>query len=159
MSDRAHDLVDEYDIDPELIEGLLWRYGADIDVPESDPAALDSAHREVYEFLADEESMRAAADHFYQFEAHGEYGTGSAAPPTEADFEAILDDLVEAGLVARTAADRPRYAASFYRLLGEVGPRFTATELDEFCTASGTDKRAAYYHILGSLELNLDLSR
>jgi hypothetical protein len=63
MSDHAHDLVDEYDLDPELIAGLLWRYGADIDVPGSDPADLDSAHREVYEFLADEESMRAAYYH------------------------------------------------------------------------------------------------
>lgn len=65
MSDRGHDLVDGYDIGPELIEGLPWRYGTDIDVPEP----------------------------------------------------------------------------------------------DQFCAASGTDKRAAYYHILGSLELNLDLSR
>ena len=159
MSGRAHDLVDEHDINPELIEGLLWRHGADVDVPVSDPEDLDSAHREVYEFLADEESIRAVADHFYQFDAHAECGTGSDAPSTEADFGVILDDLVKTGLVARAAEDRPRYATSFYALLGEVGPRFTATELDEFCATSGTDKRAAYYHILGSLELNLDLSR
>jgi hypothetical protein len=157
MSERAHELVDSYDIDPELIEGVLLRYGADVDVPEPDD--LDSVHREVYEFLADEESIRAAGDHFYQFDSHTEYGTRSDAPSTEPDFEAVLDDLVEAGLVARTAEDRPRYSASFYNLLGEVGPNFTATELDQFCAASGTDKRAVYYHILGSLELDLDLGR
>lgn len=157
MSDRAHDLVDEYDIDPELIEGLLWRYGADVDTP--DPDDLDGVHREVYEFLVEEESIRAVTDHFYQFDTHADYGTGSDAPATEPDFEAILDDLVKAGLVARTAEDRPRYSASFYSLLGELGPTFTATELEQFCATSGTDKRAAYYHVLGSLELDLDLSR
>jgi hypothetical protein len=157
MSDRAHDIVDRHDIEPELIEGVLWRYGADIDVP--DPDDLDSVHRGVYEFLAEAESIRAAPDHFYQFDTHAEYGTRSDAPSTEPDFEAILDNLVRAGLVARTAEDRPRYSASFHTLLWEVGPSFTATELDQFCAASGTDKRAVYYHILGSLELDLDLSR
>lgn len=157
MSNRAYELIDGYDIDSELIEGVLWRYGADIDVP--DPDDLSSVHRDVYEFLAAAESIRAVTDHFYQFDTHADYGTGSDAPSTEPDFEAILEDLVDAGLVARTAEDRPRYSASFYSLLGEVGPTFTATDLDQFCAASGTDKRAAYYHILGSQHLDLDLSR
>lgn len=68
-------------------------------------------------------------------------------------------DVVEAGLVARTAEDRPRYSTSFYNLPGEVGPRFTGTGLDQFCAASGTDKRAADSHIQGSPELDLDPSR
>lgn len=157
MSDRAHELVDSHDIDPELLEGLLWRYGADVGVP--DPDDLDGVHRDVYEFLVEEESLRTAADHFYQFDIHGEYETESDAPSTEPDFEAILEDLVEAGVIARSAEDRPRYSASFYNLLGDVGPTFTAAELDQFCAASGTDKRAVYYHILGSLHLDLHLHR
>lgn len=157
MTRHAHDLVDEHDLEPALIEGVLWRHGADVDVP--DPEDLDGVHREVYEFLRETASVRAVPDHFYQFDTDDEYGAGPDAPSTEPDFEAILDDLVEAGVVARTAERRPRYAASFFDLLWTVGPSFTATEVDRFCSASGTDKRAVYYHLLDAADLELDLSR
>jgi hypothetical protein len=101
---RAHDLVDEHDLEPELLEGVLWRHGADIDVPD-------------------------------------------------------LDGLDGAGVVARTAERRPRYAASFFDPLWAVGPLFTAAAVDRFCSASGPDKRAVYYHLLDAADLELDLRR
>ena len=104
MTRRAHDLVGEHDLEPAPIEGMPWRHGADVDVP---------------------------------------------------DFETILDDLVG----ARTAERRPRYAASFFDLLWEVGPSFTATAVDRLCAASGTDERAVSYHLPDATDLELDLRR
>ncbi|MFD1687235.1 hypothetical protein [Halobellus litoreus] len=158
MSDRAHDLIERYDIDSELIEALLWRYGADVDAP--DPESLDDARARVYEFLDEgDPSIRSAADHFYQFANHPEYGTRPDAPATEPDFEIALDGLVDAGLVARSEEERPRYSASFHDLLVELGPTFTAEDIDALCRNTGTDKRAVYHSILDSLELDLDLGR
>ena len=157
MTDRARELLEAYDVDPELIEALLWRYGADLDVP--DPEALDDVHEQVYEFLADDGSLRSALDHYYRFENHPEYGIHSDALATEPDFEIVLDDLVAEGLIARTADELPRYSASFHDLLQEVGPRLTAAAVDRLCAESGTNKRAVYYHILDSPDLDLDLGR
>ncbi|MFD1599985.1 hypothetical protein [Halobellus rarus] len=158
MSERAHDLIDSHEVDAELIEALLWRYGADVDTP--DPESLDSAGDRVYEFMTEHgSSVRPAADHFYQFEDHPEYGSRPAAPATEPDFEIVLDELVRAGLIARTGEDRPRYSASFYDLLVELGPTFTAGEIDTLCERTGMDKRAVYHRVLGSLKLDLDLGR
>lgn len=158
MSERAHDLIEAYDVDPALIEALLWRHGADVDVP--DPESLDGAQARVYEFLDEgDPSIRTAADHFYQFANHSEYGTHPDAPATEPDFEITLDRLVREGLIARTAEKPPRYSASFHDLLVEVGPTFTADEVDALCETSGIDKRAVYHRILGSLELDLSLER
>jgi len=158
VSERAHDLIDSYDVDAELIEALLWRYGADVETP--DPGSLDAAGERVYEFMAEHgSSLRTAADHFYQFEDHPEYGSGPDAPATEPDFEIVLDELVRAGLVARSDDDLPRYSESFHDLLVEVGPRFSPREIDALCERSGMDERAVYHSILGSLELDLDLGR
>lgn len=91
MTRRAHDLVDEHDPEPEPIEGVPWRHGADADVPDS--------------------------DHF-----------------------------VGAGVVARPAESRSRYAASFFDLLWEISRSFTVAAVDRFRAASGTDERAVHYH-------------
>jgi hypothetical protein len=156
VSERAHDLIDRHDVDAELIEALLWRYGGDVETP--DPESLDSAGERVYEFMTEHgSSVRTAADHFYQFENHPEYGSRPDAPATEPDFEIVLDELVEAGLIARTDDDLPRYSASFHDVLVDVGPSFTAGEIDALCERSGMDKRAVYHSILGSLELDFDL--
>ncbi|QCC49178.1 hypothetical protein [Halobellus limi] len=158
MSERAHDLIDDHDVDPELIEALLWRYGADVETP--DPESLDGARERVYEFIRENgPSLRTAADHFYRFEDHPDYGSRPDAPATEPDFEIALDRLVEAGLIARTDDDLPRYSASFHDVLVDAGPSFTADEIDALCEDTGMDKRAVYHCVLGSLELDLDLGR
>lgn len=158
MTDRTRELIDEHDLAPELIEGLLWRYGADLPVP--DPSALHDTQVQVYEFLCEgDEPLRSAADHFYQFEDHDDYGVRSDAPATEPDFEMVLDDLVDAGLIARTDERRPRYSASFRRVLREVGPEFTPREIDRLCAETGMDKRAVYREILDAGDLELDLGR
>ncbi|WP_435183609.1 hypothetical protein [Halobellus sp. EA9] len=158
MTDRTRELIDEYDLEPELIEGLLWRFEADLPVP--DPEALEDTHVQVYEFLGeDDEPLRSAADHFYQFESHDEYGVRSDAPATEPDFEMVLDELVDAGLIARTDDRRPRYSASFHQVLRELGPEFTRREIDRLCAETGMDKRAVYRAIIDSHDLTLDLGR
>ena len=158
MTDRTRVLIDEYDIAPELIEGLLLQYGAGFDG--TDPDSLAEPQAQVYDFLVgDEQPIRSAADHFYQFELSDEYGVRSDAPATEPDFEMALENLVAAGLVARTDEEVPRYCASFHDTLWEIGPDFTPAEIDRLCSETGMDASGVYRTILGSLDLGLEIGR
>ena len=158
MHERTEELIEEFDIVPELLEGLLLEYAPDFDG--TDPSSLDEAEAQVYEFLTEaDQPIRSAADHFYQFEVSDEYGVRSDAPATEPDFEMALETLVTEGLIARTDEDPPRYAASFHDALWELGPDFTPGRGDRLCSATGMDPSAVYRTILGSLDLDLEIGR
>lgn len=158
MSKTAEELVQEYNIEAELIEALLLRYGGAIDKPTIDN--LTPTHRLVYQFLENDEDspIRTAEDHFYQFNNHSEYSQKSNSPGVESAFEAILSDLVAEGLVAQTNEELPRYSTSFYDLLAEIDRDWTVSEIDQFCAETGVDKCQLYYHILTSLHLNVNLT-
>lgn len=158
MSKEAEQLVREHNIEAELIEALLSRYGGEVDTPSIDD--MTPTHRTVYQFLENDgdSPIRTAEDHFYQFDNHSEYGQEATAPGVEPAFRAILSDLVAEGLIARTSEEMPRYSSSFYNLLSEIGRDWSASEIDQYCAETGVDKRQVYYHILTDLHLNVDLT-
>ncbi|MFB6251652.1 MAG: hypothetical protein ABEI27_08210 [Halobellus sp.] len=158
MHERTEELIEEFEVVPELIEGLLLQYAPDFDA--IDPSSLDETEAQVYEFLEeDDQPIRSAADHFYQFELTDEHGVRSDAPATEPDFEMALENLVTEGLIARTDENPPRYSASFHDTLWELGPDFTPATTEQLCSTTGMDSRAVYRAILGSLDLNLEIGR
>lgn len=157
MAQSAADLVDQYDIDAEVVEALLVRYGDPFD--DTEPAALSVAENAVRDLLEAEgdHPIRTSSDHFYQFERSTQ-AEQSDTPATEADFEDVLQALVEKGVVARTDEDTPRYSTSYYDVLSALGGAFTASEIDELCDATGMPKREVYYHVFTDLELDVDLT-
>lgn len=159
MSKTPEQLVREYDIEAELIEALLRRYGGEVDTPSIDD--MSPTHQLVYQFLEDDgdSPIRMAEDHFYQFDNHPEYGKKSTFPEDEPAFESILSDLVAEGLIARTNEEVPRYSSSFYNLLAEIGRDWSASEINQFCAETGVDKHQVYYHILTDLHLNMNLTQ
>lgn len=158
MSKTAEELVQEYNIESELIEALLLRYGGAMDKPTIDN--LTPTHRLVYQFLEHDgdSPIRMAEDHFYQFNNNSEYGQKANSPEVESAFNTILSDLVAEGLVAQTNEGVPRYSTSFHDLLAEIDRDWTVSEIDRFCAETGVDKRQVYYHILTSLHLNVNLT-
>lgn len=158
MSKEAEQLIREYNIEAELIEALLLRYGGEFDTPSIDD--MTPTHRLVYQFLEDDgdSPIRTAEDHFHQFDNYSEYGQEATSPGVEPAFEAILSDLVAEGLIARTNEEVPRYSASFYNLLAEIDRDWSASKINQFCAETGVDKRQVYYHILTDLHLNVDLT-
>lgn len=155
MGQSAVELVEQHDLDAAVIEALLVRYG---DLKLDNMATLDGEQELVYRWLEsdDDQPVRRAEDHYYQFE-RSELRDDSSAPETEPEFEEILETLVAEGLVAK-AEDRPLYSTSFYDILTELGPDFTASEIDDLCASTGMSKRQVYYHIFTNLHLNVNLT-
>ncbi|WP_338739460.1 hypothetical protein [Haloplanus salilacus] len=156
MTRSAAGVVDQYDIDPAVVEALLARYG-DVTL-EPDADELTDRERLVREFFesGDEHPIRTGPDHYHQFE-RSEWVERPAAPGTEDEFQAALDAAVRRGIVARTDEDRPRYSSSYYDLLSELGGEFTASDIDELCETTGMPKRHVYYHVFTDLNLDVDL--
>jgi hypothetical protein len=157
MSRSAVDLVQRYDIDAEAVEALLQRYGdpEPIRVNE-DLTARESLVRETLEAAGDH-PLRTSSDHYYQF-TRSERAEDPVAPDTETEFTAILDALVEDGVVARTNDQPPLYSTSYYKILSELPNDLTASEIEELCAETGMPKRQVYYHIFTDLQLDADLT-
>lgn len=157
MTRSAADLVDQYDIDPAVIEALLVRYG-DME-PEADVDELTPREQLVGEFFesGDDHPIRTGSDHYYQFE-RSDWADQPAAPSSEAEFEAALEAIVRQGIVARTDEDPPRYSASYYDLLSELGGQFSASDVEELCKTTGMPERQVYYHVFTDLTLDVDLT-
>lgn len=157
MTRSAADLVDQYDIDPAVIEALLVRYG-DME-PEADADELTPREQLVGEFFesGDDNPIRTGPDHYYQFE-RSDWADRSAAPSSASEFEAALEAIVRRGIVARTDEDPPRYSASYYDLLSELGGQFSASDVEELCNATGMPERQVYYHVFTDLTLDVDLT-
>ncbi len=155
MTGTATALLQEHDVDPAAVEALLTRYGVETDGPSVD--GVSEAGERVYAFLDDEEDapIRTAEDHFYQFATADRV---KGPPETESAFQAALEELVDEGLVARTAGLNPRYSVSFYDLLAGVRTDWTASGVDQFCSETGVDKRQVYAHIFTDLQLDVDLT-
>jgi hypothetical protein len=155
---KTIELVEQYDIDPEVIEALLLRYGnASFDDTTKDE--IKGEEKVVYQFLESDgdHPIRLAEDHYYQFE-RSDVADSSSAPSSEAEFKKVLETLVAKGVVARTDDKRPRYSTSFYDLLADIKRNFTTSEIDSLCESTGMSKRQVYYHILTDLDLSVDLT-
>ncbi|GAB3411895.1 hypothetical protein GCM10027435_04090 [Haloparvum alkalitolerans] len=155
MTRTTTELLRQHDVDPVVVEAILSRYGADLEEPSVDNVS-DPAER-AYAFLDGEDGspIRTVQDHYYQF-ATADHIEGP--PETESAFGAVLEELVDEGLVARTAELTPRYSVSFYDLLADVRTDWTASGVDEFCAETGVNKREVYAHIFTDLHLDVDLT-
>lgn len=163
MSSVTADLLDEYDVDDELIEALLVEVGVDLDgmaVPMDDsvPEGLGGDEALVYAFLQTGEN-RTAEDHYYQLAEYSEWADDPDLPPSEDAFRTTLEGLVDAGLIACVPDDPPLYSGRFDEVLYDLGPDFTAAEIDRLCADSGMDKRAVYRHVLTDRHLSVDVTR
>jgi hypothetical protein len=152
------ELVEKYDIDPEVIEALLLRYG-DVSFDDTTTDELERDEKLVYQFLESDgdHPIRLAEDHYSPFE-RSDVADSSSAPSSETEFKEVLETLVVKGIVACTDEKRPRYSTSFYDLLADIKRDFTASEIDSLCESTGMSKRQVYYHILTDLHLNVDLT-
>lgn len=157
MTRSAADLVEQYDVDPAAIEAFLVRYG-DLEF-ESCADELTTRAKLVREFFESDDGkpIRAGPDHYYQFE-QSEWAERPSAPGTETEFEEVLDTLVRAGVVARTDETRPRYSASYYEVLSELGKQFTASEIDDICETTGMPTEQVYYYLFTQPTMDIDLT-
>lgn len=155
---KVIELAEQYDIDPEVIEALLLRYG-DVSFDDATEDELKKEEKLVYQLLESDgdHPIRLAEDHYYRFE-QSDVADNSSAPSNEAEFKEVLERLVAKGVVARTDEKRPRYSTSFYELLGDLRRDFTASEIDSLCESTGMSKRQVYYHIFTDLHLDVDLT-